>query len=79
MAKNGSGKSDRSIGTEEPFEQRRERSPFAEEGEGRDLTKENLFQQNKYRTQDREGSGYGEPQRGTKWGTTEAAKGRDLR
>ncbi len=58
---NGSGKSDRSIDTEEPLEQGRERTPFAEKGEGRDLTKENLIRQNKYRTRGRAGGGYGEP------------------
>lgn len=58
---NGSGKSDRSIDTEEPLEQGRERSPFADKGEGRDLTKENLFWQNKYRTLDRARGKYGEP------------------
>ena len=58
---NGSGKSDRSVDTEEPFEQGRVRIPFAEKGEGRDLTKENLFRQNKYRTLDRGRGGYGEP------------------
>lgn len=58
---NGSGKSDRSVDTEEPFEQRRVKIPFAEKGEERDLTKENLFWQNKYRTLDREKGRYGEP------------------
>jgi hypothetical protein len=61
MVMNGCGKSDRSIDTEEPLEQGRVRNPFAEEGEGRDLTKENLFRQNKYRTLDRVRGGYGEP------------------
>jgi hypothetical protein len=58
---NGCGKSDRSVDTEEPFEQRREGIPFAEKGEGRGLTKENLFWQNKYRTPGRTRGGYGEP------------------
>ncbi len=58
---NGSGKSDRSVDTEELFEQRRVKIPFAEKGEGRDLTKENLFWQNKFRTLDRGRGGYGEP------------------
>ncbi len=58
---NGSGKSDRSVDTEEPFEQRRVGIPLAEKGEGRDLTKENLFRQNRYRTLGRARGGYGEP------------------
>jgi hypothetical protein len=58
---NGSGKSDRSVDTEEPFEQRRVGIPLAEKGEGRGLTKENLFRQNKYRTLGRTRGGYGEP------------------
>ena len=58
---NGSGKSDRSVDTEEPLEQRRVGIPLAEKGEGRDLTKENLFWQNRYRTLGRARGGYGEP------------------
>ena len=58
---NGRGKSDRSIGTREPTEQKRVEMPLAEEGEGRDLTKENLFRQNKSRTLGRARGGYGEP------------------
>jgi hypothetical protein len=58
---NGRGKSDRSIGTWEPSEQRRVGIPSAEEGEGRDLTKENLLRQNKCRTLGRARSEYGEP------------------
>ncbi len=58
---NGSGKSDRSVDTKEPFEQRRVGIPPAEKGEGRDLTKENLFRQNKCRTLDRTRGRYGEP------------------
>jgi len=61
MAMNGSGKSDRSVDTEEPLEQGRVRIPFAEKGEGRGLTKENLFRQNKDRTLGRARGGYGEP------------------
>ena len=49
---NGRGKSDRPIGTEEPFEQRQVRVLHAEKGEGRGLTKGNPFWQNKRRTQD---------------------------
>ena len=58
---NGSGKSDRFVDTEEPLEQGREGNPFAEKGEGRDLTKENLFWQNKCWTLDRVRGEYGEP------------------
>ena len=58
---NGCGKSDRYVDTEEPLEQGRVRISFAEKGEGRDLTKENLFWQNKYRTLDRVRGEYGEP------------------
>jgi hypothetical protein len=58
---NGRGKSDRSVDTREPSEQRRVEIPSAEEGEGRDLTKENLLQPNKYRTLGRVRVGYGEP------------------
>jgi hypothetical protein len=61
MAMTGCGKSDRPIDTEEPFEQGRVKIPFAERGEGRGLTEENLFRQNKYRTLDRERGEYGEP------------------
>jgi hypothetical protein len=58
---NGSGKSDRPIDTEEPLEQGRVRIPYAEKGEGRGLTEENLFWQNKDRTLDRVRGEYGEP------------------
>ena len=58
---NGCGKSDRSVDTEEPLEQGRVEILFAEKGEERDLTKENLFWQNKYRTLGRTRGGYGEP------------------
>jgi hypothetical protein len=58
---NGRGKSDRSIGTGEPSEQRWVGILSAEEGEGRDLTKENLLRQNKYRTLGRTRGEYGEP------------------
>ena len=61
MAMNGRGKSDRPIGTEETFEQRQVRILLAEKGEGRGLTKGNLFWQNKRRTQDRARGRYGEP------------------
>jgi RNA-directed DNA polymerase len=61
MAMNGRGKSDRPIGTEEPFEQRQVRLLHAEEGEGRGLTKGNPRWQNKRRTQDRARGRYGEP------------------
>ena len=61
MAMNGSGKSDRSVDTEERSEQRRVGIPLAEEGEGRELTKENLFWQNKYRTLGRTRGRHGEP------------------
>jgi hypothetical protein len=40
---NGSGKSDRPVGTEEPFEQGQVRVLPAEEGEGRGLAKGNLL------------------------------------
>ena len=58
---NGSGKSDRPVGTEEPFEQGRVRVLPAEKGEGRGLTKGNPFWQNRRRTQGRAKGGYGEP------------------
>jgi hypothetical protein len=58
---NGSGKSDRPVGTEEPFEQGQVRVLPEEKGEGRGLTKENQLQQNKYRTLGRVRVGYGEP------------------
>jgi RNA-directed DNA polymerase len=61
MAMNGCGKSDRPIGTEEPFEQEQARILFAEKGEGRGLTEGNLFWQNKGRTLGRERGQYGEP------------------
>jgi hypothetical protein len=50
-AMNGSRESDRPICTIEAFEQKRVRTPLAENVEGRGLTKGNLFQQNKYWTQ----------------------------
>ena len=52
---NGYRKSDRPIGTEEAVEQSRVGFPLAEIVEGRGLTKGNLFQQNKFWTQDQEG------------------------
>jgi hypothetical protein len=58
---NGRGKSDRPVGTEEPFEQRQVRVLHAEEGEGRGLAKGNPFWQNKRRTQGRARGRYGEP------------------
>jgi len=61
MAMNGCGKSDRPIGTEEPFEQEQGRVRFAEKGEGRGLTEGNLYWQNKYRTLGRARGQYGEP------------------
>ena len=61
MTTNGCGKSDRPIGTEEPFEQERVRILFAEEGEGRGLTEGNLLWQNRRRTQGRARGRYGEP------------------
>jgi hypothetical protein len=61
MAMNGCGKSDRPVGTEEPFEQRQVRVLHAEEGEGRGLAKGNPFWQNKRRTQGRARGRYGEP------------------
>jgi hypothetical protein len=61
MAMNGRGKSDRPVGTEEPFEQRQVRILPAEEGEGRGLAKGNLLWQNRRRTQDRARGRYGEP------------------
>ena len=57
----GSGKSDRPIGTVETFEQRQVRILSAEKVEGRGLTKGNPFWQNKRRTQDRARGQYGEP------------------
>ena len=47
------GKSDSPIDTEEATEQRQVRVQLAEVVEGRGLTKGNLFQHNKYRTQRR--------------------------
>jgi hypothetical protein len=58
---NGGGKSDRPVGTEEPFEQRQVRILPAEEGEGRGLAKGNLLWQNKRWTQGRARAQYGEP------------------
>ncbi len=58
---NGCGKSDRSMETWEPSEQGWVGIPSAEEGEGRGLTKENRFQQNKCRTLGRARGGSGEP------------------
>ncbi len=52
---NGRGKSDRSRGTEETFEQGWGRVLPAERVEGRGLTKGNPSWQNKHRTQDRAG------------------------
>ena len=54
-AMNGRRKSDRPICTEEAVEQSRVGFPLAEIVEGRGLTKGNLFQQNKFWTQDQEG------------------------
>ena len=51
---NGRGKSDRPICTAEAAEQKRVRFQLAEAVEGRGLTKGNLFQQNKFWTQDQE-------------------------
>jgi hypothetical protein len=50
-AKNGYRESDRPIGTVEAIEQRQVRTLLTENVEGRGLTKGNLFQQNKNRTQ----------------------------
>jgi hypothetical protein len=50
-------KSDRPICTEEAVEQKRVGFRLAEIVEGRGLTKGNLFQPNKFRTQYRKGSG----------------------
>jgi hypothetical protein len=61
MAMNGCGKSDRSIDTEEPFEQEQGKNLLAEEREGRGLTEGNLFWQKKCRTLGRERGQYGEP------------------
>ena len=58
---NGGGKSDRFVDTEEPFEQRRVGDLHAEKGEGRDLTKENLFRPNRYRTLGRGRGRHGGP------------------
>ena len=60
-AMNGSGKSDRPVGTEEPFEQGQVRVLPAEKGEGRGLAKGNLLWQNRRRTQGRARGQYGEP------------------
>ena len=51
---NGRGKSDRSICTAEAAEQKWVRFLLAEAVEGRSLTKGNLFQQNKFWTQNQE-------------------------
>jgi len=56
-AMDGYRESDRPIDTEEAIEQKRERNPLAEIAEGRGLTKGNLFQQNKFRAQNRERRG----------------------
>ena len=61
MAMNGRGKSDRPVGTEEPFEQEQVEVLPAEKGEGRGLAKGNPFRQNKRRTQGRARDRYGEP------------------
>ena len=53
---NGSGESDRPICTAEAIEQKRLRTPPAENVEGRGLTKGNPIRQNKYRTQQPERS-----------------------
>jgi len=53
---NGSGESDRPICTEEAIEQKWVRTPLAENVEGRGLAKGNLFQQNKFWTQQPERS-----------------------
>ena len=59
---NGGGKSDRSIVPKKPSNKGGHRRPSAERAEGRDLTKENLSRQNKFRTQyRRKGQGYGHP------------------
>ena len=49
----GSGESDRPIDTIEAIEQKGVRFPLAESAEGRGLAKGNLFQQNKFRAQNR--------------------------
>ncbi|MBW1695769.1 MAG: hypothetical protein JRH18_06470 [Deltaproteobacteria bacterium] len=56
-AMNGHRKSDRPIDTEEAVEQKQVRFLPAETVEGRGLTKENLFQQNKYCAQYQKRSG----------------------
>jgi hypothetical protein len=53
----GHRESDRPIGTEEAVEQKGVRFPLTEIAEGRGLTKGNLFQQNKFWTQDQGRSG----------------------
>lgn len=58
---NGSGKSDRPVGTEEPFEQGQVRVLLAEKGAGRGLAEGNLLWQNRRRTQGRARGQYGEP------------------
>jgi hypothetical protein len=57
----GCGKSDRPIDTGEATEQKQVGVLLAEDVEERGLAEGNLFQQNKFRAQDREGSQYGEP------------------
>jgi hypothetical protein len=54
---NGHRKSDRPIGTEDAVEQKGVRLPLEETAEGRGLTKGNLFQRNKFWTQDQGRSG----------------------
>jgi hypothetical protein len=56
-AMHGHRESDRPIGTEEAVEQKGVRFPLTEIAEGRGLTKGNLFQQNKFWTQDQGRSG----------------------
>jgi len=56
-AMNGHRKSDRPIGTEDAVEQKGVRFPLADTAEGRGLTKGNLFQRNKFWTQDQGRSG----------------------
>ena len=59
---NGGGKSDRSIVPEILSNKDCGSPQAADKAEGRDLTKENPFQQNKFRTQCRgKGQGHGQP------------------
>ena len=58
---NGCGKSDRSIVPEMLSNKACNNLQAAEKAEGRDLTKENPLQQNKFRTQCRGGIGHGQP------------------